>query len=77
MHQNTCKVNGVVGSFRNAKRTYGIRTLIPVVLRRGGLGDKVEEWIEKLHQMMKKMLYLTQRMTSGWETQMKTIYKYM
>ena len=24
----------------------------PVVLRRGGLGDKVEEWIEKLHQLM-------------------------
>jgi hypothetical protein len=51
--------------------------LIPAVLRLGGLGDKVEEWIEKLHQMMKKMLYLTQRMTSGWESQMTTIYKYM
>ena len=51
--------------------------LIPAVLRLGGLGDKVEEWIEKLHQLMKKMLYLTQRMTSGWKSQMTTIYKYM
>ena len=51
--------------------------LIPAVLRLGGLGDKVEEWLEKLHQLMKKMLYLTQRNTCGWKSQMTTIYKYM
>ncbi len=51
--------------------------LVEEMIRLGGLGDKVEEWLEKLHQMWKRMTYLTQRMTTGWESKMTTIHKYM
>lgn len=39
----------------------------------GELGDKNEEFLEKMHQEMKKMLFLTCRMTCGWESRVEYI----
>ncbi len=66
-----------VGVSKTPKIHTELAHLVREMIRLCGLGDKVEEWLEKIHQMFKRMRYLTQRMPTGWESQMRTIHKYM
>ena len=41
----------------------------------GGLGDKVEEFVEEMHQHSKKQHHLVCRMSGGFEQQMHTTHR--
>ena len=71
------KLQAEIGLPETPKSHTNITHLVEQILKYGGLGDKNEEWLEKLHQLWKKMMYLTQRMTSGWKSQMETAHNYI
>ena len=51
------------------------KRLIALLRKYGGLGDKVEKWIEEMHQQQKRQHHLVCRMSSGFEAQATTTHK--
>ena len=71
------KLQADIGLPETPKSHTNVAHLVEQILKYNGLGDKNEEWLEKLHQLWKKMMYLTQCMTSGWKNRMETSHNYM
>lgn len=49
--------------------------VVPLSRKFGGLGDKVEEFIEEMHQQQKRQTQLVSRMSAGFEAQMRTTHR--